>query len=172
MAHSLEYSISHSKKLVLLQHRVERNNEGHLIFRTYAQRDYLMVKCPPHRIALTRLLFSSHSLAIERLQWAERRRQPIHHHLRLCQFCHQGVENEVHAVLTCTAHEPIVIARAHFLSQLPLLGTAIPPHPPPGHSDLDFFRALLGWPAVLPWLAQLVHTVLSEYDQYPLYIPQ
>ncbi|KIJ46204.1 hypothetical protein M422DRAFT_250243 [Sphaerobolus stellatus SS14] len=81
-------------------------------------------------------------------------------------------ENEVHAVLTCNAHELIVVARTHFLSQLPSLGAAVPIHPPPGHSQLDFFRALLGWPQVLPSLAQLVHVVLSEYGQYPIYIHQ
>ncbi|KIJ28438.1 hypothetical protein M422DRAFT_270306 [Sphaerobolus stellatus SS14] len=131
-----------------------------------------MVKCPTHHVALTRLLFSSHSLAIEPLQWAERRRPPVHHHLRLCCFCLQDAENEVHAILTCNVHEPIIVARTHFLSQLPSLGAAVPTHPPPGHSQLDFFRVLLGWPQVLPSLAQLVHVVLSEYEQYPVYIQQ
>ncbi|KIJ33937.1 hypothetical protein M422DRAFT_264077 [Sphaerobolus stellatus SS14] len=131
MAQSLAASISGSNKLVLLQYRVERNNEGRLIFRANPQGEHVMVKNPKHRIALIRLLFSSHPLVIEHLEWAERRRQPIHHHLRLCRLCQLEVENEVHAVLTCTSHEPIVIARTRFLSQLPSLGTGIPTRSPP-----------------------------------------
>lgn len=53
--------------------RLEKDSEaGNLIKKTMDFRDYLRVKTPEHRLVLTRMVLSSHSLAVERRRWQER----------------------------------------------------------------------------------------------------
>ena len=56
---------------------------------------------PAHRNAFTSIMFSSHALAVERLRWGERYRSPVPRGWRLCRFCREHVEDEVHALLEC-----------------------------------------------------------------------
>ncbi len=55
--------------------------------KTLARRSYLSVPIPAHRKALTRLLMSSHVLAVELLRWSERYRPYIPCVWHLCRFC-------------------------------------------------------------------------------------
>ncbi|KAJ7717100.1 hypothetical protein B0H16DRAFT_1740824 [Mycena metata] len=65
-------------------------------------RQYLRVPVPAHRKALTRLILSAHTLSIEILRYAERRRERAPRDFRFCRFCRLAVESESHALITCT----------------------------------------------------------------------
>ena len=56
---------------------------------------------PAHRRAFTSIMFSSHSLAVEKLRWGERYRQPVPREWRLCRLCRSHVEDEAHALVGC-----------------------------------------------------------------------
>lgn len=64
-------------------------------------RMYLNIRFPSYRVAYTRLLRPSHSLAIERLRWQERRRARVPRDARLCRLCEGGLEDEAHAMFGC-----------------------------------------------------------------------
>ncbi|KAG6886366.1 hypothetical protein C0992_004366 [Termitomyces sp. T32_za158] len=67
-------------------------------------RAYLSIPTPAHRKALTRLIASDHSLAIERLWHADQRRpHGVPRPQRLCRLCRGGVEDEAHALIGCNA---------------------------------------------------------------------
>ncbi|KAJ6512435.1 hypothetical protein C8R45DRAFT_920271 [Mycena sanguinolenta] len=59
------------------------------------------VKQPEHRKALTKMVLSSHSLAVERRRWKERGKNIVPHQWRLCRFCYIYVEDPVHAMFQC-----------------------------------------------------------------------
>ncbi|KIJ41435.1 hypothetical protein M422DRAFT_780334 [Sphaerobolus stellatus SS14] len=61
-----------NRKMELLRARCERDIDGEELHHTLAFRVYLLIKHPAHKQALTRLYFSCHSLAIERLRWSDR----------------------------------------------------------------------------------------------------
>ncbi|KAJ7482008.1 hypothetical protein FB451DRAFT_974399, partial [Mycena latifolia] len=63
-----------SSRLPFIQGRLERNDEGKFVQMAIKFRHYLRVPVPAHRKALTRLLLSSHILAIEILRYEERYR--------------------------------------------------------------------------------------------------
>ena len=55
-----------------------------------------------HRIALTKLRLSNHSLAIETGRYAKPYQAPNE---RICQVCKDGVEDEEHFMVKCEAYE-------------------------------------------------------------------
>ena len=95
-----------STKCSLLRGRLElgANGGGSNVVRV--MRHYLALPIiPAHRKAITSVMFSSHDLAIERLRWKERYRDPVPREWRLCRFCRASVEDDVHALLECR-HAP------------------------------------------------------------------
>ncbi|KAF9016213.1 hypothetical protein BDZ89DRAFT_1094556 [Hymenopellis radicata] len=70
------------------------------------------VQNPEHRRALSRLVSSNHRLAVEVLRRGDgQRRRPVPREWRLCRFCREEVEDEVHALL-------LVSLRAGFWTEL------------------------------------------------------
>jgi hypothetical protein len=78
---------------------------------------YLRVPVLAHRKALTRILLSSHSLAIELLRYQEQLMPPIPRHARLCRMCLLDVESEGHALLACSV-PTLVEMRKCFLMDI------------------------------------------------------
>ncbi|KZS90764.1 hypothetical protein SISNIDRAFT_401213, partial [Sistotremastrum niveocremeum HHB9708] len=74
-------------------------------------RSYLSLPNYNHRVALTKLLFSAHTLAIEELRRAIRGHPRLPRELRLCRFCRSVVENESHALLGCMADHDLLLLR-------------------------------------------------------------
>ncbi|KIJ43140.1 hypothetical protein M422DRAFT_170343 [Sphaerobolus stellatus SS14] len=167
---SLNTAIAESEKLILLQNRQERDDNGNLIQRTCAVRAHLSIPCHPHRVALTRLIFSSHPLAVERLRWVERRRGIIVRNDRIYRLCRLAVEDEAHAVLYCGGSQYILAARQSFFDYLTTSHPHIPRCKRWNDSEVDFLRNILGWPKVLPALARLIHVVFAEFEQEPMHI--
>jgi hypothetical protein len=149
----------------LLVGRLERDNEtGNLIKKTMDFRHYLRVKTPEHRLALTRMVLSSHSLAVERRRWQERGKPVVPREWRKCRFCQDSVEDPMHALFVCNNHE-LAQARERFLTDL---YAKIPEFQGAPTSTMDFFRAVLAKREVTPILAKLAFNVLRIYDATPM----
>ncbi|KAK0434697.1 hypothetical protein EV421DRAFT_1678942, partial [Armillaria borealis] len=71
---------------------------------TLSFKSYLDLPIPAHRKAITRLVMSSHIFAVEVLQWRERYRKFVPRKWRVCRFCRVSVEDEAHALLSCTGY--------------------------------------------------------------------
>ncbi|KAJ7875750.1 hypothetical protein B0H14DRAFT_3547106, partial [Mycena olivaceomarginata] len=79
---------SSSRVRDLLVGRLEKDKDtGALVKKSLEFRHYLRIKQPEHRKALTKLILSSHSLAIERRRWRERGKNIVPEQWRLCRFC-------------------------------------------------------------------------------------
>ncbi|KAJ7454295.1 hypothetical protein B0H11DRAFT_2325025 [Mycena galericulata] len=97
----LQFDVDFLQKTHLLRNRLETVDET-LTLVTRRRRHYLtMVMIPAHPKALTRLLLSDHNLSVERLRYPVRYRLAIPREERLCRFCRDGVEDEVHLLLEC-----------------------------------------------------------------------
>lgn len=133
-------------------------------------RHYLHVKVPKHRIALTRLLLSDHSLAIEQLRRGTRTRPYYPRHLRLCRFCLADIEDPIHALLVCDANEDLSELRRdamnNFLSRAPYLKNSQSMTNPQ-----ELFRRLYSDKKLVDSLARFAYRVLAIFDSVPMHIP-
>ncbi|KAK0236473.1 hypothetical protein EDD85DRAFT_643014 [Armillaria nabsnona] len=86
--------------------------------KTLFRRAYLSILIPVHRKALTRLLVSSHVLAVEVLRWSERYRPYIPHDWCLCRFCRVAVEDEPHVLLVCATAPGLASLRPKFVADI------------------------------------------------------
>ncbi|KAJ7905960.1 hypothetical protein B0H13DRAFT_1619982 [Mycena leptocephala] len=105
-------------KLYLLRGRLEPEKDSAPVLKMLQFRHYLNVVNPKHRKVLTRLLLSSHCLALERLRWVELCRPWIDRNLRVCRFCKAEVESPEHALLECMAQADLVELREDFFTQM------------------------------------------------------
>ncbi|KAK0457143.1 uncharacterized protein EV420DRAFT_1551746 [Desarmillaria tabescens] len=111
-----------SSKALLLRHRPHPPAHAHpeMLQKSAVAsfRSYLNVPIPAHRKALVRLLTSSHTLAVEVLRWAERRRPPVPRCQRLCRLCGSEVEDEAHVLLYCDGTGDLQDLRARFFHNI------------------------------------------------------
>ncbi|KAJ6541346.1 hypothetical protein B0H19DRAFT_868193, partial [Mycena capillaripes] len=106
---------SSSRVRDLLVGRLEKDKDtGKLVKKSLDFRHYLRIKQPEHRKALTRLILSSHSLAVERRRWKERGKKVVPRQWRLCRFCYIYVEDPAHA-LFAYQHAEVKELRQEFL---------------------------------------------------------
>ncbi|KAJ3550428.1 hypothetical protein NMY22_g490 [Coprinellus aureogranulatus] len=151
--------------LYLLHGRVEPQERGKPPTPVaYRFRHYLNVPRKKHRQALTRLLTSTHSLAVERLKWV---RPAVAHEDRLCKFCNVSVETPEHALLVCNGHEKLMeirrIAWNHIVSHAPQ-HHLLPQDPTEITSPVDTFRHVLHQRSTVRILAKLAWDVLTLYE--------
>ncbi|KAJ7728190.1 hypothetical protein B0H16DRAFT_1331097, partial [Mycena metata] len=105
---SMEARINHdietsSKTKDLLTGSLEMDSEsGKLVKKALDFRHYLRITSANHRRALTRMVLSCHSLAVERRRWKERRKPVVPREWRLCRFCRTDVEDPPHAMSCAT----------------------------------------------------------------------
>ncbi|KAJ7254439.1 hypothetical protein C8J57DRAFT_956668, partial [Mycena rebaudengoi] len=86
----------------LLAGRLEMDSStGKLAKNSVDFRHYLRVTSANHRRALTRMVLSCHSLAIERRRWRERGKPVVPQEWSLCRFCYTCVEDAAHAMFIC-----------------------------------------------------------------------
>jgi hypothetical protein len=79
-------------------------------------RAYLNIRVPEHRKAMTHLMVGDHRLAIERLRWRERGREPTPRKMRLCRLCGREVEEPVHVLMQCMARQELVDLCSQFMA--------------------------------------------------------
>ncbi|KAJ7466065.1 hypothetical protein FB451DRAFT_1138147 [Mycena latifolia] len=156
---------SSSRVRDLLVGRLEKDKDtGKLVKKSLDFRHYLRVKQPEHRKALTKMVLSSHSLAIERRRWKERGKKIVPSQWRLCRFCYVHVEDPAHAMFQCKYAELLEIRKV-FLEKVEL--------ELPGTADqfpdaLQLFRGLLPMRKITPLLAKLAYDVLKIFDSAPM----
>ncbi|KAJ7736021.1 hypothetical protein DFH07DRAFT_753607, partial [Mycena maculata] len=158
-----------SPKLYLLQGRLEPVKDGRPVQKALQFRHYLNVVNPKHRKALTRLLLSSHCLALDRLRWVEVRCPRIDPILRVCRFCKAEIESPEHALLECTARADLHLLREDFMSRmrndvpdLPLLNLM---------PSVEFFRNMIAYRKTISLVAKFAYEVTEIYETTPMYIP-
>ncbi|KAJ7228551.1 hypothetical protein GGX14DRAFT_613504 [Mycena pura] len=170
----LQYDIDTFDRTHLLKNRVEHIDEGEGRSRmglvTRRRRHYLDVVIPAHRKAITRLMLSDHNLSVERLRYPGRYRTAAPRHLRLCRFCRSAVEDEVHALLVCTAHDSLQPLRERFLRDIMDQAGGFD-RKWSADKPYDFLRLLLSMRKITQRLAKFVADMLAVYDSHPRYIP-
>ena len=119
LANHLQQLIDNSPKSYLLMGRMERDDKGKLTHKTMHFRHYLKVEDYNHRKAITRIVLSCHSLAIERLRW---HRPIIPRQDRLCRFCRRKIETPEHALLECKDNSQILNIQEKFSADIALTG--------------------------------------------------
>ncbi|KAJ7484244.1 hypothetical protein FB451DRAFT_1435404 [Mycena latifolia] len=92
-----DLTLQYASRLPLIQECLEKDENGNFVHMAVKYRHYPSVPIPAHRKALTRLLLSSHTLAIEIL------------------FCRRAVESESHALLGCMSDASLMTFRREFL---------------------------------------------------------
>ncbi|KAJ7480647.1 hypothetical protein FB451DRAFT_1030957 [Mycena latifolia] len=156
---------SSSRVRDLLVGRLEKDKETEkLVKKSLDFRHYLRIKQPEHRKALTRLILSSHSLAVERRRWKERGKKIVPHQWRLCRFCYVYVEDPAHALFACP-HTELQTLRHAFLEKVEaeiagVVGQAA--------DALELFRVLLPRREITPLLGKLAYDVLKIFDSTPM----
>jgi hypothetical protein len=145
---------SSSRVRDLLVGRLEMDKDtGKLVKKSLDFRHYLRVKQPEHRKALTKMVLSSHSLAVERRRWKERGKKTVPRQWRLCRFCYIYVEDPAHAMFKCPQSELTEI-RQTFLENLDSeLPGVLEQYP----DELQLFRGLLSKRQITPLLAKLAY---------------
>lgn len=112
----LRQQIVQTARLPLLVHCVDPPEDvgGHPRAHVLRFREYLDVKIPNHRHALTRLLIGGHPLSIERLRMSGVKRE-----WRICRFCkRQGVlEDEIHILFECDSNPQLRNLRAIYAEE-------------------------------------------------------
>ena len=137
--------------------------------KTLQFRHYLNVVNPKHRKALTRLLLSSHCLALERLRWVELRPPRIDRSLRVCRFCKAEIESPEHALLECTAEPQLLMLRADFISRRK---KDIPGFLPLGSMpSADFVTHMIAYRNTLSLVSKYAYEVTLIYEATPMHIP-
>ncbi|KAJ7043799.1 hypothetical protein C8F04DRAFT_899217, partial [Mycena alexandri] len=158
--HDIETS---AKTKDLLVGRLEME-EGKLVKKALDFRHYLRINSANHRRALTRMVLSSHSLAVERRRWKERGKPEVPQEWRLCRFCEEEVEDPPHAMFLCN-HPELIHLRELFLQKL---YTELPDVRGKSSTPWGFFRDLLPRREITPLLAKLAYNVQTIYDGTPM----
>jgi hypothetical protein len=138
----IDYEINSSSRVRdILADRLEKDSEtGKLVKKSLAFRHYLRIASPEHRRALTKMVLSGHSLAVERRRWTERGKQVVPQQWRLCRFCYRYIEDPAHAMFVCDNPELVPI-RTAFLENVEKLI--------PGMMSFDVLRIFEASPMLL-----------------------
>src|ERR1700678_2318674 len=113
---ALQNELESNQKLYLLHYRLEINPEGSGHKQVaLLLRHYLKIPNRLHSISSTRLLFSCHPLAREKLRQTEFRRPKIPRELRLCRFCRAEIESPEHALFECIENQKLLTSKMYFL---------------------------------------------------------
>jgi hypothetical protein len=163
----LQQIIDTSPKSYLLTGRMELDNMGKLSHKTLYFRNYLNVENYKHRKAITHILLSCHSLAVERLRW--RRPVSIPRSERLCRFCKQKTETPEHALLDCKSNSELLNIRQHFSTDIIKINAEL--------LDIEKYgltqclKNLVSSQDTVSRVSQLAHDVIEVFDKYPIYVP-
>ncbi|KAJ7117260.1 hypothetical protein C8R43DRAFT_902130 [Mycena crocata] len=140
--------------------------QGKWEHKVLAFRAYLRVRNSKHRLALTHAVLSGHSLAMERMRWAERYKDQVPKKWRLCRFCRDHLEDAIHAMFMCT-HDPLIPIRNAFYDKLfQTLPELRGVYTDPGL----FFKDLLVKEEILALLAKLAYDSFEVFYAEPMLV--
>lgn len=165
-----------SHKTWLLHNRVEYVGRGRTDASPLLLRHYLRhITIPSHRIAFTRLLLSSHGLAVERLRWTTRARPAsVPREDRLCRFCNRlgirEVEDETHATLGCTSDPRLVELRSEMWEDADIRSSGIRAATV-GLAGNEVLRELMRRPEVVKRMGKYIFQVLNVFADEPMFTP-
>ncbi|EIN12216.1 hypothetical protein PUNSTDRAFT_130486 [Punctularia strigosozonata HHB-11173 SS5] len=113
------------------------------------------------------MIVSDHSLAIERLRWAERYHPKVPREWRLCRFCEAAIEDPGH-ILHCGASPELCDLRTSFLATVctirPSLNAMLRE---PG----DFLMWATADQACVDYVGQFLRNALRIFDAAPPFYP-
>ncbi|EJD35770.1 hypothetical protein AURDEDRAFT_27592, partial [Auricularia subglabra TFB-10046 SS5] len=113
MIESLEQELQGTfTKSYLMCYRIEKQPDGNPTYVVFGFRHYLKIQNAKHRRSLTRLLFSCHDLAVERLSWKTRYTASTPREQRTCRFGCSEIETPEHALLRCQRAEEVCRLRS------------------------------------------------------------
>jgi hypothetical protein len=131
-----------------------------------------MVKTQSHREALTSIMLSTHSLALEKLWHVNHAYPSVPRHERLCRFCTAEVESPEHALLECKESHSILDLRTAFLEKL---FSTVPKTKMQQKmvqlSSVEFLKAIIYERATILLVGKYEHEVLQEFYAVPVYRP-
>jgi hypothetical protein len=130
-------------------------------------RHYLTLSVPAHRKAFTRLILSDHPLAVERLRYRERYRDPVPRPWRVCRFCRVVVEDEVHALLECEGDVRLIDLRIACRGELASLCPHLAMH---WTSSLAFLTSVLNEKGVCARWGKYICDVFAVYYTAPIVV--
>ena len=158
-------SSSRVRDILVGRLEVDKDTEK-LVKKSLDFRHYLRIKQPEHRKAITRLILSSHSLAVERRRWTERGKTIVPREWRLCRFCYIYVEDPAHALFVCQNQE-LKILRETFMDQV---NTTIPGVTSNVPDALQMFRTLLNQRKITPLLGKFAYNVIKIFNSEPMLV--
>jgi hypothetical protein len=124
-----------------------------LIKQNIGREDYLKeIKNTKHRQMLTKLRLSNHQLMIE-----QGRHKKLPKEERICQICHEGIEDEIHFLIKCSQ-----------LQQLrePLLAACSEIRPQFGYySDEEKFILIMTTPLLMGNVSKFIHSAFKERER-------
>ncbi|KAK0436712.1 hypothetical protein EV421DRAFT_2086428 [Armillaria borealis] len=114
---------------------------------------------------------SSHIFAVEVLRWRERYRKFVPRKWRLCRFCRLSVEDEVHALLSCTGHIELMHRRDRFFTEVTAIVPTFHELRTSSCTGLEQLWFLMRVPDLRYTFAKYVHDVLDFFATVPVYVP-
>jgi hypothetical protein len=128
---------------------------------------FSLIRVPSHRLAYMRFITSNHRLAIEVLRWTRSGADYIPDGWRLCRFCQDDVEDEIHAFMVCGASPELMDARAEFRSDVftidPTLRLLNDPY--------NFMLTVLRRNDTVARAAKYLHTLHVIFTSTPVVVP-
>jgi hypothetical protein len=127
-----------------------------------------MVTTQAHREALTSIMLSTHSLALEKLRHVDHALPRVPRNERFCRFCTTAVESPEHALLECQASPAVVNLREIFLDKLfrtvPRLQLKMAEL-----TSVEFLKAVIHERSTIVLVAKFVYEVLEEFYAVPVF---
>ncbi|KZV91024.1 hypothetical protein EXIGLDRAFT_616178 [Exidia glandulosa HHB12029] len=161
MGQEFSLELRNNKKLYLL---LDRKGPA------CAMRGYLKILNGQHREALTRLLLSCHTLAVERLRWVERYRDYVPYAERTCRLCKTEVETPEHVLLVCPADDDITSLRGTYLERMAEVHDALPEWMADGDATA-YLRHLLSLDISIALTAEWIYDTMLLIDRQPMLVP-
>ncbi|KZV62607.1 hypothetical protein PENSPDRAFT_758571 [Peniophora sp. CONT] len=138
-------------------------------------REYLKVRNAQDRAAMSKLMVSSHPLAIEQLRHAsgvrnKRKKLAVPRDQWLCRFCNIAIESPEHALLTCEGSAALSALRAEFYAKIQPLRPDLAAAATDVNAQ-DTLRSLLGAREITSLLAAFVRRTFTIFESVELVWP-
>ncbi|KAJ7037033.1 hypothetical protein C8F04DRAFT_953162 [Mycena alexandri] len=119
---------------------------------------------------MTSRLLGGHNLSTEQLRYPSRYRHLVPREFKLCRFCQQGVEDEVHTLFDCTHQAHIIELRSRLLDSLapcdPVVWGSYGVVP-----SYDFLLKVAASRKAVQLFAKYIFIILGAFQEPPRFFP-